>query len=276
MSGSRVWLAALRRLARRRSVNVGYHGVDTVRPEDDPENHCIPPDRFRHQLDLLADAGFELVTVAELAQRAAGGPPPPGLATISFDDGMENNHRIVLPILREAGVPATVYVTTGMIGKSNPWMGDGARMMDERELAELAEAGIELGAHTVTHPDLSVLDEEECYGEIAGSKAALEAIAGSPVRTFAYPFCRYGDAALAAVRRAGLAAAVTCEGRGDWTPHRMKRALVTARDGTPSFVAKLADVYQPIFDSAPGRLARAATRGARTRVRARDRDGAGR
>ena len=237
-------------------------------------NHCIPPDRFRLQLELLGGAGFELVTVAELADRAAGGPPPPGLAAISFDDGMENNHRVVLPILREAGVPATVYVATGMIGKPNPWMSDGARMMNERELAELAAAGIELGAHTVTHPDLSVLDEEECYREITESQDALQAITGRPVRTFAYPFCRYGDAALAAVRRAGLAAAVTCEGRGDWTPHRMQRAMMTARDGIPSFVAKLADVYHPAFDSVPGRVARAATRGTRSRVRkARERRG---
>jgi peptidoglycan/xylan/chitin deacetylase (PgdA/CDA1 family) len=267
MSGSRVWLAALRRLARRRSVSVGYHGVDTVRPDDDPENHCIPPDRFRLHLGLLIDAGFELVTLGELADQAADGPPPPGLAAVSFDDGMENNRRVVLPILREAGARATVFVTTGMIGKPNPWMGDGSRMMDERELAELAAAGVELGAHTVTHPDMSLLGEEDCYREIAESRAALETISGRAVRTFAYPFCRYGDAAIAAVRRAGLTAAVTCEGRGDWSPHRMKRALITARDGMPSFVAKLADMYQPAFDSRAGRVARDATRGARSRAR---------
>ena len=114
-------------LRRRRSVNVGYHGVDDVPPRSDPENLCVPRARFRAQLGLLIDAGFELVTVAELAERAAGGTPPPGLATLSFDDGLEDNHRVLLPILREAGVPATVYVTTGFIGRSNPWRGSGAR-----------------------------------------------------------------------------------------------------------------------------------------------------
>ena len=47
----------------------------------------------------------------------------------------------------------------------------------------------------------------------------------------------------------------------------MKRALITGRDGLPSFVAKLWDVYQPAFDSPPGRAARSATRLVRSRAR---------
>ena len=264
MSGP--WRAALRSLARRRSVNVAYHGVDAVPADADPENLCVRPDRFRGQLELLLGAGFELVTVAELAERAAGGVPPPGLASLSFDDGLEDNHRVVLPILRELGVAATVYVTTGFIGRPNPWLGAPSRYLTADELRELHRAGFELGAHTVTHPDLATLPEEECEREVRDSVAALEAITGEPVRTFAYPFCTYGDAALAAVRRAGLLAAVTCEGRGDWSPHTMRRAVITGRDGTPSFVAKLWDVYQPLYASPPGRVLRGGTRGARARV----------
>ena len=139
--------------------------------------------------------------------------------------------------------------------------------MTADELRSLHRAGFELGAHTVSHPDLSTLPEEDCYREIALSAAAVEALTGAPVRTFAYPFCNYGPAALAAVRRAGLLAAVTCGGHGDWTPHTMKRAIVTGRDGMPSFVAKLWDVYHPARDSIPGRAARVATRGLRRRIR---------
>ena len=261
------WRRALHALRRRRSVNVGYHGVDRVPPGSDPENLCVSPARFRAQLGLLLDAGFELVTVAELTDRAAGGPPPPGLATLSFDDGLEDNHRVLLPILREAGVPATVYVTTGFIGQPNPWRSGGARYMTEEELLALHAAGIEIGAHSVTHPDLSAASEEVCEREVAGSVTMLERLLGAPVRTFAYPFCRYGDTAVAAVRRAGLTAAVTCEGRGDWSPLTMKRALITGRDGMAGFVAKLWDVYQPAFESGPGRAARSVTRPLRGRTR---------
>ncbi|HKP90589.1 MAG TPA: polysaccharide deacetylase family protein, partial [Thermoleophilaceae bacterium] len=260
-------LRSLRSLARRRSVNVAYHGVDEIRPAYDPENLCVTPARFRAQLDLLRAAGFEFLTVAELAERAGGGQPPPGLATLSFDDGLEDNHRVVLPILRELGIPATVYVTTGFIGRPNEWMGRQTRYMTEDELRELARAGFELGAHSVTHPDLSTLGAVDCRREVGESMTAVEAITGAPVRTFAYPFCRYGDDAIAAVRDAGLLAAVTCEGRGDWSPYTMKRALITGVDGQASFVAKLWDVYEPAFESRPGRAFRALTRGARARVR---------
>jgi peptidoglycan/xylan/chitin deacetylase (PgdA/CDA1 family) len=261
------WRRALHALRRRRSVNVGYHGVDDLSPASDPENLCVPPARFRAQLGLLIDAGFELVTVAELAERAAGGPPPPGLATLSFDDGLEDNHRVLLPILREAGAPATVYVTTSFIGRPNPWQSGASRYMTREELLALHAAGIEIGAHSITHPDLSIASEEVCEREVAGSVTELQRLIRAPVRTFAYPFCRYGDAAVAAVRRAGLTAAVTCEGRGDWSPLTMKRALITGRDGMPSFVAKLWDVYQPAFESAPGRAARSATRVLRVQAR---------
>jgi peptidoglycan/xylan/chitin deacetylase (PgdA/CDA1 family) len=195
-----------------------------------------------------------------------GGPPPPGIVAISFDDGMEDNHDVVLPILREYGVPATVYVVTGLIGKPNPWM-SGSRMMTEDELRTLAAAGVELGAHTVSHPDLSTLGYDACLDEMVGSRDALERIAGRPPRTFAYPFCRYGEAAIAAARAAGFDAAVTCHERGGWTPYELRRPMITGKDGLPSFVLKLTGAYYPLFHSPPGRALRAATRGLRGRLR---------
>ena len=260
---------ALSRLARRRSVILGYHGVAPAPPGEDPHFLRVPPDRFRRQVESLRDAGFEFATVADLAERAGGGAPPAGLAALSFDDGMEDNHSVLLPILEEYGIPATVYVTTGLIGEANPWMApdSGARMMTADELRDLAAAGVELGAHTVTHPDLATLGREACLREMTDSRTEIEAISGQAVRTFAYPFCRYGDAAKAAAEEAGFIAAVTCEGRGSWAPYEMKRAMLTGKDGWPSFVLKLADAYQPLFDSPPGRFARVASRAARRRVR---------
>lgn len=266
-----LWLPALRALRRRRAAILCYHGVGPTNVADDPSFLRVTPARFRAQLELLIAAGFELVTVAELAERAGGGAPPPGLAALSFDDGMHDNHSILLPILGEYGIPATVYVTTGLIGKPNPWMSkaSGARMMTEEELRDLAAAGIELGAHTVTHPDLSRLDRESCLREMVESREALERLTGAEVRTFAYPFCRYGPEAVAAVADAGFAAAVTCDGRGSWSPYELKRALIWGKDGFPSFVLKLADAYRPLFDSPAGRLLRVSTRGARGRARRR-------
>lgn len=267
--------AVLQRLARtlraRRSVILCYHGVGPTSTSLDPGFLRVRPDVFRAQLELLLGAGFEFVTVAELADRSGGAEPPPGLAALSFDDGMDDNHAVALPILTELGVTATVYVATGLIGKPNPWLapGAGARMMDEPELRELAAAGFEIGAHSVTHPDLSQLDYETCLREMTESRRTLERVVGAPVQTFAYPFCRYGPAALAAARASGFTAAVTCQGLGSWDRYELKRSLITGKDGLPIFLLKLTDAYQPLFDSGPSRLVRAATRGLRERRRER-------
>ena len=265
----------LQRLARtlraRRSVILCYHGVGPTSTSLDPGFLRVRPDVFRAQLDLLLGAGFEFVTVAELADLSAGVEPPAGLAALSFDDGMDDNHTVVLPILTELGLTATVYVTTGLIGRSNPWMAPsaGARMMDEQELRELAAAGFEIGAHSVTHPDLSRLDYETCLREMTESRRTLERVVGARVQTFAYPYCRYGPAALAAVRASGFTAAVTCQGLGSWDRYELKRSLITGKDGLPIFLLKLTDAYQPLFDSGPSRLVRAATRRLRDRRRER-------
>ena len=263
-------VAGLSALARRRSVLLAYHGVAPRAPELDPHNLSVTPAAFRAQVELLIDAGFEIVTVADLAERAAGGRPPAGLAALSFDDGMDNNHSVLLPILREYGIPATVYVTTGIIGQPNPWLAPGtdARMMTEPELADLVAAGVELGAHTVTHPDMSLLDRAGCLREMTESRRALQERFDVPALTFAYPFCRYGPDAVAAARDAGFVAAVTCEGRGGWDPYELRRAMITGKDGMPSFLLKLADVYHPLWGSPPGRALRTSTRAVRGRIRA--------
>ena len=259
----------VRALRARRSLILAYHGIAKSSADIDPEFLRVSPKAFRGQLDVLVGAGFEVVTVAELARRAAGGPPPPGLVALSFDDGMADNHSVLLPILREYGLPATIYVATGLIGKDNPWMKPGTgRMMVEDELRDLAAAGVELGAHTVTHPNLEDLDYDACLREMIESRDVLAKLTGHPVRTFAYPFCMYGEAAVRAARAAGFEAAVTCQWRGSWAPFEMKRVMITGKDGPASFALKLGELYGPMFHNRAGQLVRDSTRGTRRRVRA--------
>jgi len=258
----------LRELAQRRSLILAYHGVGPVLSAEDPNFLRVPADRFRSQIESLMDAGFRMTTVADLASRANGGTPPPGWAAISFDDGMQDNHSDALPIMRDLGVPGTVYVTTGLIGQRNPWIDYEARMMTRDELLELRSEGWELGAHTITHPDLSAMTRQECVRELAESRATLEELTGDPVKTFAYPFCKYGPAALEAVAEVGFEAAVTCHGRGGWSKYEMKRQMITGKDGFASFTLKVWELYGPLFNSSAGRLARTTTRGARRRARA--------
>jgi len=84
------------------------------------------------------------------------------------------------------------------------------RPLNAEEVRRLAQPGfIDIGAHTVTHPALSLLDEAKQRAEIEGSRAACEALIGEPIDTFAYPFGDFDDAVAACVRDSGFACACT-------------------------------------------------------------------
>jgi peptidoglycan/xylan/chitin deacetylase (PgdA/CDA1 family) len=268
----RLWVGRVRQLRRGQSVILGYHGVTRSPLRHDLSLLLVSPAKFRAQIELLLEAGFTFVTVAQLVKLAGGGEPPPGYAAISFDDGMRNNYTTALPILKSYGIVATVYVTIEFIDSVSPWIGAQGdnRMLSEDEIRELGREGWELGAHTMTHPDLAALDYDACRAEIEHSRTALERIGGATVETFAYPFGRYGPAALAAVRDSGLLAAVST-GRGSWKAYELRRTMIGAADPTALVVLKLFDRYEPLL----GLPAIAELRAASKRIRAwaRERQG---
>lgn len=266
----RLLLSALRRIRERRSILLGYHGVADVRLRDDLSLLQVSPERFSEQIGLLDAAGFKFLTVAQLATMVDGGLPEPGFAAVTFDDGMRNNRTAALPILAARGIPATVYVTVGFMGGTNPWAGDNeaGAMLTQPELRELIDAGWEIGAHTVTHPDMTVLDYDACLHEIDASRRKLEEMTGAEVKTFAYPFGRYGPAALAAVKDAKMLAAVTT-GSGVWSRYEMTRAMIGAADPWPILLLKLTDRYEPLLRTAPMRAARSTSKRLRGQLRER-------
>ena len=86
-------------------------------------------------------------------------------------------------------------------------------MLSEAGVRQLEAMGIAVGAHTLSHPILTELNEAEAEREISASKAALEAISGTPVALFAYPNGKpvkdYRRVHVEMVRRAGFQAAVS-------------------------------------------------------------------
>jgi peptidoglycan/xylan/chitin deacetylase (PgdA/CDA1 family) len=248
-------------------VILGYHGVADCSRKDDEFMLQLPPARFRAQLELTLSAGYRFVTVAELARRAAGRRPPPGLAAVSFDDAMRNVFTVAWPILAELAIPATVYVPTDWLGGRSPWIGPGGdgAILARDDLRQLAAAGWELGTHTSTHADLSRLDYAHCRTEIDASCAVLEAIAGERVQTLAYPYGRYGPAAIAAARDAGLLAAVATCSRS-WAPYELTRAMIGSADPLPVVLLKLTNRSDRML-SRPLRLARRTAEYARERRR---------
>lgn len=103
-------------------------------------------------------------------------------------------------------------------------------MMSREQVRELSDAGMEIGAHTVTHPILARIERADAQREIADGKAELEAIIGAPVGCFAYPNGKpvedYAADHVAIARNVGFRAAVTTSwgaGRRDSDPFQLPR-----------------------------------------------------
>jgi len=189
-----------------------YHSV-----ADDPPNALVPyaisRRRFLAHLDTLTTLGVTTLTVGELLlARASGMVLPERTVVITFDDGFADFATHGWPALAERGFAATLYATTGRLGGTSTWLGGGELpLLARRQLVDLARAGCEIGAHTMTHPQLDGLTRSAAAREITQSKRVLERLLGRPVDSFAYPHGRYDAAVRQLVIDAGFrsAAAVT-------------------------------------------------------------------
>lgn len=139
-------------------------------------------------------AHFDLISLAEVQRRIRAGANRRPSVSITFDDGYAENCNVALPFLIEEKIPFTYFVTVRPVLEGVPFvhdveMGNAFAANSVEQLRELVRAGIEIGAHTRTHPDLGgTLSEETLYDEIVGARNDLESAIDAPVRYFAFPF----------------------------------------------------------------------------------------
>jgi peptidoglycan/xylan/chitin deacetylase (PgdA/CDA1 family) len=111
----------------------------------------------------------------------AGRRPLTGPAfCLSFDDGHPSWRDVLAPILADLGVPATFFLTAGLIGAPGN--------LSWADCLDLAGAGHTIGSHTVSHPRLADVDDAEAAHQIRDSKREIEDRLGLAVRDFAAPY----------------------------------------------------------------------------------------
>lgn len=153
----------------------------------------IAPAVFRGQMEALVASRCPVVPLEAVADALDGGDPLPSDAVaITFDDGFLDFAEQAAPVLRELGLPATVFLPAARMGQREDWAGShraAPRMlMSWDHVRGLAGDGIAFGGHSLSHPDLTTLDAASLEREVADCAARIEEEAGVAPTTFAPPY----------------------------------------------------------------------------------------
>jgi len=156
----------------------------------------ISPALFVEQMEWLK-ANARVVPLADLCGMLfAGDSFPPRTVILTFDDGFRNFYSAAAPVLARFGFPATVFLPTSFLGRTNAWPGQPSwvapqPLMDWAQIRELAEQGIAFGSHSVTHPDLTSLANAELKQELEKSKQEIESQTSRHADFFCFPYGRW-------------------------------------------------------------------------------------
>ena len=153
------------------------------------------------------------------------------VVTTSWDDGSVSDIKLS-NLLEKYSLKATFYIT-----KSYRHL---ERTLTIEEIIEIGKKH-ELGAHTLTHPDLDEISIESAKNEILGSKEYIENLLGCDVKMFCYPRGRYNDEIIGIVKKAGFIGARTCN-HGDFSmPNDPYEWHITlhASNGSPRVTFKI-------------------------------------
>jgi peptidoglycan/xylan/chitin deacetylase (PgdA/CDA1 family) len=178
-----------------------FHAID-----DRPSVISFPPQLFRRAMAHLFESGFRTLDLLEAVDWLRRGAPfPQRSLVITFDDGYQSAYEAAFPVLEGYGMCATVFLTVGEEGETAPTSRlpslQGRSMLSWREIQEMQSAGIAVGAHTLTHVDLTQAPLDQVEMEISQSKRFIEDALGTPVVSFAYPYGRFDQLSLAVARQ---------------------------------------------------------------------------
>ena len=199
------WLRFCRRT---RCTVLLYHRVNDV----SVDNVTTSIDRFIEHMAMLKRR-YAVLSLSEAVSRLnTGRYLGPHVVVVTFDDGYADNYEAAAPILEHFGIPATFFVTAGLVGTSGRFAHDQRSPhrftnLSWDQVRSLAARGFEIGSHGMTHANLGRAPLSAARGEVRDSREALERLLTAPVRSFAYPFGGREDitpAVLEEIRAAGF------------------------------------------------------------------------
>ena len=185
-----------------------YHMISSPKTAEEARYAC-PPAQFEQHLRYLKSSSHTPVSLDQIeAHLLSGSDLPDNAVAITLDDGFEDNYTNAYPLLKKYNIPATIFLTSGLMGGTNQWMCERGfperKMLGWQQIEEMDRGKIDFGAHTVSHPKLSELGIEACTKEILQSKQTIEERLGQPCHHFAYPYGLFTEATARVVEHTGF------------------------------------------------------------------------
>jgi peptidoglycan/xylan/chitin deacetylase (PgdA/CDA1 family) len=199
----------------------------------------VKPDQFRRQIELALRSGFRFVPPARIAET---GGDPKDLA-ITFDDAWASVLSEASPILREYNIPWLLFVVTSWSDHKSNWARES--ILSWPELDRLAADGAQIGSHSVTHPDFSLIERGQMIDELSGSRETIRQRLGFAPTAFAIPYgqsMNWPPAAGEIARSVGYES-VYAQAEQTRPIETIPRTFVTRFDGDRIFNALLRGAY---------------------------------
>ena len=193
-----------------------YHSID-----ESGSTISVSPDVFRRHVRYLYENEYRSVSFLEALKHVRSSGTKSSRddkpIIITFDDGYQTVYTHGLPLLERYGFKATVFLSTGLLGREIRWKrpsrtSPSFRMLTWDEINLMNRCGVEFGAHTVTHRFLTSLPVELARREILQSKALIEQNIGKSVDVFAFPSGKTNESLRGVVRHAFRAACTSYPG----------------------------------------------------------------
>jgi len=164
----------------------------------------VPPERFEEHLQYLRDEGYATITLRDLCLALQMWHPlPERPIIITIDDGYRDAYTDAFPLLLKYGFRGTFFLITSFIDEERP------EHLTWQQVIEMDAAGMDMEAHSYTHPDLRNQSVDYLVWQILGPKEAIEARTHKPVCFFAYPSGKYDQQVIKVLRSANYWGAVT-------------------------------------------------------------------
>lgn len=220
---------------------LAYHSTAEI-PNLKVNTHPVLLD---HHLEYLTQSGFEICSISTLLLLKSGGKR----IGLSFDDGYINNINTI-SILKRYNAGATFFVLTGVSGQTMPYHNPHeVPLMGQEHWKILHKEGFEVGAHGVSHVDLSTLNREQKQFQIQKSIEMIKGALGTEQVGYAYPHGSFEKETLEIVSKyAHYGCALRYRGFSSMDRWKLKRIGVSDLDTPRRFRWKLSSVFRIMCD----------------------------